>query len=513
MKKDRSYKKRPEGIEEKQPRVKDPLLQTYFTSLLSLILCVTMFFGTSYAWFTSEVNNTANEIYIGTLDVELQKQIIENEEKKYVSLSGKDIEGNHTQNLFDSNIRWEPGYTALETIRVVNEGDLAFKYVLSFTDGSLAEGSVGNLENVAKNFDVWVYDHDTGDGAPSPASYADIADEDTKWEYVGTLAELLAGKSVLEGAMEAVRDEITEAPANTGTTDDVATTDTYTIAIHMKENKVNTTGENGANLLMGQKISLNVKLVAYQMASEQDGFNNPDYDSNVTAVSDAKNLQSALSSGGDVQLTANVKIEDIEDRAFMNGGVLYGNGKTISYSGTRNTNGSSVGVVTTSGGIVDNLTISGGDNGRAMYITELTSDLYVSDCTLSGAYAFNLNSSTETGYTINFTDTVFESWTSYANVMACANFTDCTFGDVLKPYGDTTLTNCTFTTEGLDVSALEDDESITLINCTYMEKIIESAILTATTGDGGNVTVKCYNSDYSENNLLTISEGMVKIKQ
>ncbi len=295
MRKYGKYEKRPEGATQKQPKVKNALLQTYFTSLLCLILCVTMFFGTSFAWFTSEVNNTANEIYIGTLDVELQKQIVENAENTYVSLSSKNDAGNNTQNLFDSNIRWEPGYTALETIRVVNEGDLAFKYVLSFTDGSLADGSAGNLENVAKKFDVWVYDHDTDEDAPSPASYADIAAENTKWEYAGTLADLLAGKSVLEGVMEAVRDEIAETPANTGPTDGVATADTYTIALHMKEEVENTTDENGVNSLMGQKIRLNVKLVAYQMASEfeKDSFGYQNYDSNATAVNDAKSLQSS----------------------------------------------------------------------------------------------------------------------------------------------------------------------------------------------------------------------------
>ena len=73
MKKYGKYEKRPEGVPAKQPKVKSALLQTYFTSLLCMVLCVTMFFGTSYAWFTSEVSNTGNEIYIGTLDVGLFK--------------------------------------------------------------------------------------------------------------------------------------------------------------------------------------------------------------------------------------------------------------------------------------------------------------------------------------------------------------------------------------------------------------------------------------------------------
>ena len=83
MKKYGKYEKRPEPKAvsknpaknaDKQPAVKSMLLQTYFTSLLCLVLCVTMFLGTSYAWFTSEVNNSANEIYVGTLKVGLLKE-------------------------------------------------------------------------------------------------------------------------------------------------------------------------------------------------------------------------------------------------------------------------------------------------------------------------------------------------------------------------------------------------------------------------------------------------------
>ena len=80
---------------------------------------------------------------------------------------------------------------------------------------------------------------------------------------------------------------------------------------------------------------------------------------------------------------------------------------------------------------------------------------------------------------ISFIDTNFASWVSYANVAKHAYFTGCTFGGVLKPYGDTTLTNCTITSEGLDVSALEAGEVITMINCTYNGQLIERAVLTS----------------------------------
>ncbi len=213
------YEKRPEGASEKQPKVKSMLLQAYFAGLLSLVLCVTMFFGTSYAWFTSEVNNTGNEIYVGTLKVGLYKDS--------TNLNGSDTK------LFDGNIRWEPGYTALETITVRNEGDLAFKYVLNFTDGSLAAGSTAALETVAARFEVRVCN-----GTASPASYAEITEENG-WTQAVSLADLLTGQAVLSGEMEAA-----------------GAAATYTVALHMKE--------DADAEVMGEKISLNVKLIAYQ---------------------------------------------------------------------------------------------------------------------------------------------------------------------------------------------------------------------------------------------------------
>ena len=105
MRKYGKYERRPEPkapagvpakkVNTKRPQVKSMLLQTYFTSLLCLVLCVTMFFGTSYAWFTSEVNNSANEIYVGTLKVGLLKE---------TDAGTQDLATSDSK-LFDKNIR------------------------------------------------------------------------------------------------------------------------------------------------------------------------------------------------------------------------------------------------------------------------------------------------------------------------------------------------------------------------------------------------------------------------
>lgn len=282
-----------EKVSTAQNQVKKALIQTYFTSLLCLVLCVTMFLGTTYAWFTSEVNNEGNEIYIGTLDVELEKlnKAFTDENDKWLSLSETDANGQNNTKLFDSGIRWEPGFTALETVRITNEGDLAFKYLLNFTDGVIANDANAteeDLTKVAKHFMVYVHAGELTD-ENKPASFADI-NKTNGWTEVGSLADILTdGIPVLSGEITDVRNgtaTVKEAGAIPGPNDSKTTSSTYTIALHMNETA---TGEE----LMGRKISLNVKLVAYQKTQETDGFNNAGYD-DVLFVATAEELQEAL---------------------------------------------------------------------------------------------------------------------------------------------------------------------------------------------------------------------------
>ena len=205
MRKYGKFEKRTEKRAAKEPQTpekKSLLLQTYFTSLMSLVLCVTMFFGTTYAWFTSEVTNTGNEIYIGTLDVELEKKIVvtegETAREEWVSLSEMSNDSNNVTQLFNGNIRWEPGYTALETIKITNEGDLAFNYVLQFTDGTFNDASEMALSysNVAEHFVVYVHAGAYADGEVKPTNFGEIKNSEN-WkpvmmgDEVATLADIM----------------------------------------------------------------------------------------------------------------------------------------------------------------------------------------------------------------------------------------------------------------------------------------------------------------------------------
>lgn len=93
--------------------------QALFLSVISLMLCVSMLIGTTFAWFTDSVSSARNTIQSGNLDVELE-YLDANGDWKPVT-SGTDVFG------YDL---WEPGYTKVTYFKVTNKGTLALNYQL-----------------------------------------------------------------------------------------------------------------------------------------------------------------------------------------------------------------------------------------------------------------------------------------------------------------------------------------------------------------------------------------------
>lgn len=90
------------------------------SSVLSLVLCISMLIGTTFAWFTDSVTSVNNVIKAGNLDVDVYYGNVEEENS---------IEGVST--LFNSVARWEPGAVAYENLTVINKGTLALKYQMN----------------------------------------------------------------------------------------------------------------------------------------------------------------------------------------------------------------------------------------------------------------------------------------------------------------------------------------------------------------------------------------------
>lgn len=221
-------------------------------SVFSMLMCIAMLAGSTFAWFTDSATGTSNEIIAGNLDVELQHKVGD----EYVDVT-------KTTKLFDIDL-WEPGAVYCETLRVSNEGTLALKYLLSMVtlnvnyvveaDGTVTERSLRDVLSIA----IVDGEVDPADRAAALeiATFVNIADFDGK-----------TGKLVPNG------DEL-----KAGFTAE----DTFTVVLYWEPNVVvddNYNLKNGAYASDSAKeevgalsIDLRLTLVATQVPYEADSF-------------------------------------------------------------------------------------------------------------------------------------------------------------------------------------------------------------------------------------------------
>ncbi len=94
-------------------------------SLLSLLLCMAMLVGSTFAWFTDNATTSVNKIESGTLQIGLYT-----DEACTQTAEGKTLSFTKA----GENVLWEPGATwTLPTLYIKNEGNLAAKYKVEIT--------------------------------------------------------------------------------------------------------------------------------------------------------------------------------------------------------------------------------------------------------------------------------------------------------------------------------------------------------------------------------------------
>ena len=198
-------------------------------SALSLLLCFSMLIGTTFAWFTDEVQSGVNQIIAGNLDVELY----------HTDKAATDAKVDSRTKLFDDVTLWEPGALAYEILTVKNEGTLALKYQLSinFTNATQVNG-----KTLADALTVAVVDVEE-----LATREAAIAAAKEHGQPLKTF--MLPGKLAAEESK------------------------TYGIVIYWEP----TDNDNIFNTKQTLSIDLGVSLVATQMTAESDSFGS-DYD-------------------------------------------------------------------------------------------------------------------------------------------------------------------------------------------------------------------------------------------
>lgn len=205
--------------------------RAFLSSLLALLLCITMFIGSTFAWFTDSVVSSGNKIVAGNLKVDLE--MLHKELGVWYSVK------NDQDPIFYYEY-WEPGYTDVTFLRIENEGNLALKWEARF----ISDAAVSKLAEV---IDVYVLPSET------PLSYANATRDLDGWTKVGTLDQFINTLS-----------ETTYGELDKG---EVAY---LGIALHMQEEAGNEYQGIGLE-------AFDIKVVATQLAKEEDSFG-PDYD-------------------------------------------------------------------------------------------------------------------------------------------------------------------------------------------------------------------------------------------
>lgn len=239
-------------------------------SALSMVLCLSMLVGSTFAWFTDSVTSSGNIIKSGTLDVELL-------DASGASLEGKVIEWDAADDRDQEAILWEPGCTyKTEPFTVKNAGNLALKY----------EIVINGIDGNAKLLEAIEWTVTVGDDTIALANLK---------------GELPAGES----------------------------TAAIVLSGHMKEE-----AGNEYQGLTAEGISIAVlatQLTAEKDSLGKDYDANATLPE-VTVVSTAAELKAALAEGGDIVLTADIAVDADETIKIASGKdvTLDLNGHTIS---------------------------------------------------------------------------------------------------------------------------------------------------------------------------------------
>ena len=565
------------------------LLQTYLTSLASLMLCVTMFFGTTMAWFTSATESPLNQIYVGELSLTLSHASFRN------GVLGEFEAVDPTHKILSPEIVWEPGYTAVEKFRVEETGTLPFGYHMTVSMQEAANAEDQALDDaVTQAISVWCY---TGEDTVTLPGSFQLMQTNGEWEEIGTLYEIITQKLPLfrgemdqaavsgeangrrthmialhmderftgEGVQGHLLENITitliatqiagqndafgpgynAAPANiiaTGTMDDVygcvlsgahtgssvsvATAmipadvdledDVTELTLRVQEVAqpkvsvaagknalaldISITGiseDNTAPITVTLNIARGLTSVdvyhegvamehTYDSATGElvltvTEFSQFDITYGTEYVSTEEELRNALISGDTVLLMEGITVDT---PVIMNGGSLNGGGKIIDASLL---NDSYDCAITTTGGTVKNITITGDPDGTrgigsgSSGDQKTTGDLYIDNVTIDSVQ-YAINGWGEADCKVVVTNSTINGWCSYSGI-ASLEFTNCAIGKGSSwlgyhvIYGNTLYADCSFE-KGFAMCAadtLAEGSEVIFTNCTYGNEMVTAA--------------------------------------
>ena len=219
------------------------------SSALALLMCVAMLIGTTFAWFTDTASTAVNKIQAGNLDVKLM----------YSTDMQTWKEATDQTKLFDDNALWEPGYTQVVYLKIVNAGKLALKYEAGF--------SKNYTSNRGKNVNGDWYRVDNYLKIGTAETTTKFANREDVWSAIAATEKTLAKDVMLTDGWITLKAGESSKP--------------FAVAIYMP-----TSVGNEANASKNRPSSvsgLGIEVRATQATVESDSFDN-NYDANAATV-------------------------------------------------------------------------------------------------------------------------------------------------------------------------------------------------------------------------------------
>ena len=479
-------------------------------SAAAVLMSISMLIGTTFAWFTDTSSTAVNKIQTGNLDIEVEyaKEAMDSEG----NLTGEITEFKTIKDsteVFDGNALWEPGRREYVIFRISNKGSLALKYKFNLAvvnqkaginkDGEeyfLADYLCASAKaSEEKNFDY-------ASGLSPNGMYVTLWNDLSAAGTTPALAEKPLSSAAFEGTLRAGEKQAAA------------------MVVWMP-----TTVGNEANAISPDKaatVDFGINVVATQDTVENDSFGNT-YDKDATyPVTDNNGLKDAINNAtdgstvliisGEYTLSDPAEISKIEipagatiagagaDNTTLNvnndkiakdnvtlkdmtikGGDLQGTSGRLNVNGNNTTienidykGDGNIAIAVSTGGSNSGTTFRGTkitNAFRGIQFWSLSGDSVIDNCVLDVAgYTFNIDAAAA-GSTLTITNSTLNGWTSYTSGIDLVTFDSCKLGlnaySYLRPYSETMLVNCEFTSDGYQLNAGGSDAyTITLTNCT-----------------------------------------------
>ena len=219
------------------------------SSTLAILMCAAMLIGTTFAWFTDTASTAVNKIQAGNLDVKLM----------YSTDMVTWKEATDQTKLFEDSALWEPGYTQVVYLKVVNAGNLALKYEAGF--------SKNYTSNRGKNVNGDWYRVDNYLKIGTAETTTKFANREDVWSAIAATEKTLAKDVMLTNDWVTLKAREESKP--------------FAVAIYMPTSVGN---EANASRLRPSSVSgLGIEVRATQATVENDSFGT-DYDANAATV-------------------------------------------------------------------------------------------------------------------------------------------------------------------------------------------------------------------------------------